>query len=71
MSYPAERIAKSLFDRILDGLDDGDIPRQIDVSTALRHMIEDREIGLRGENSARIFADSEPPRRIQTGGSDV
>ncbi len=63
MSYPAERVARSLFERILDGMNDGDIPHQIDVSTALRHLIEDREIGLRGQNSARLLRESEPPRR--------
>jgi hypothetical protein len=57
------RVAQSLFARITDGLEDGDLPHQIQVSTELRHLIEDREIGLRGQNSTRVFADSEPPRR--------
>ena len=56
-------VAESLFARILDGLGDGDLPFQIQVSTELRHMIEERELGLRGRNSARVFADSQPPRR--------
>jgi hypothetical protein len=58
-----QRVAASLFARILDGLSDGELPFQIQVSTELRHLIEEREIGLRGQNSARVLADSEPPRR--------
>lgn len=61
MSHRA--VAASLFERIADGLSDGDVPYQILVSTELRHLIEDREIRLRGRNSARVFADSQPPRR--------
>lgn len=63
MMHSVDRVAASLFARILDGLDDGDIHRKIDVSTALRHLIEDREIGLRGQNAARLLRESEPPRR--------
>ena len=61
----ARSVAESLLARILDGLSDGDLPHQIAVSTALRSMLEDREVGLRLHNAARIFRDSEPPRRIQ------
>ena len=59
------RVAASLFERVLNGLNDGDLAYQLQVSVAFRRLIEDREITLRGQAAAITISQFPPPPRSE------